>query len=221
MPTPHHPPAAIVFDLDGTLIDSLADIGQALNERLALLGLPTRTLEELRYMVGEGLPKLCERAIGETAPELIPRLVDLARAHYRTRLTRETRPYAGVREMVSHLNQRQIPLAVLSNKPHDLSVRVVETLWPEQPFALVYGHDSEYPRKPDPGRLLNICAQLGVAAEQTWMVGDTPTDIKTALAAGAVPVGVTWGFRRREDLRDSGAEFIVDHPAELNHHQAG
>lgn len=216
MPAPPAPPAAIVFDLDGTLIDSLADIGSALNARLELLGLPTHSLDALRYMVGEGLPKLCERAIGETAPQLVARLVDLTRAHYRTRLTQETRPYDGVRELIAQLSRQGTPLAVLSNKPHDLSVRVVETLWPEQPFELVYGHDAVYPRKPDPGRLLNICEQLGQAPDAVWMVGDTPTDIQTALAAGTVPVGVTWGFRRREDLSEAGAEYIVDHPHELN-----
>lgn len=206
----------MVFDLDGTLINSLGDIANALNARLELLGLPQRSLSELRYMVGEGFPRLCERAIGETAPELVPRLIELARAHYRTRLVEASHPYAGIRELIDYLTETDIPLCVLSNKPHPLTVRVVNILWPEQPFRLVFGHGTRFERKPDPGQLLQICADLGVAPQQTWMVGDTPTDILTAQAAGAIGIGVTWGFRTHSELIAAGAEYIVDHPSELN-----
>jgi phosphoglycolate phosphatase len=216
VPIPETSPAAIVFDLDGTLIDSLGDIASALNARLKLLGLPQRNLTELRYMVGEGFPRLCERAIGETAPELVPRLIELARVHYRTRLVEESHPYAGIRELIDSLAETDIPLCVLSNKPHPLTERIVKILWPEQPFRLVFGHGTRFERKPDPGRLLQICTDLGVALQQTWMVGDTPTDILTAQAAGTIGIGVTWGFRTSDELVASGAQYIVEHPSELN-----
>lgn len=208
-------PAAIVFDLDGTLVDSLRDIGQALNACLELLGVPTHPIADYRFMVGEGVPALCRRAVGASHPHLVDRLIELARPWYRTRVVEHTHPYAGVPELVAALRERRIPLAVLSNKPHDLTIKVVEAFWPAGTFAAIQGYVTEQHRKPSPHHLLEICAQLGVAPGDAWMVGDTPTDVATAQAAGAVPVGVTWGFRTRADLVAAGATTIIDQPREL------
>lgn len=212
MPKPLPAPRASIFDLDGTLVDSLQDIAEALNHCLMLLGLPTYPLPSCRYMLGEGVPKLCERALGQTQPHLIQRLAELVRPYYRTRAVRHTRPYPGVPELVDRLRARGIRLAVLSNKPHDLTVRVVRAFWPEDAFDLIYGYTEEELRKPSPFYVLRICEELGVRPADTWVVGDTPTDIATAFAAGAVPIGVTWGFRTRADLEAAGAQNIVDHP---------
>lgn len=208
-------PGACIFDLDGTLVDSLQDIAEAFNECLEILGLPVYPAASYRYMVGEGIPRLCERAIGRTSPHLLPRLADLAMAFYRTRVVRHTRPYAGVPELVARLRARNVRLAVLSNKPHDMTLRVVRAFWPADTFGAIYGYAEEQHRKPSPFYILRICEELGIAPADTWVVGDTPTDIEAARAGGAVPIGVTWGFRTRADLEAAGARHIVSHPGEL------
>ncbi|TWT45233.1 Phosphoglycolate phosphatase [Phycisphaerae bacterium RAS1] len=214
MPAPSTPPAACVFDLDGTLVDSLRDIGESVNECLELLGIGPIVLERYRYLVGEGIPLLCRRAIGDAHPHLVERLIELARPRYRTRLLRHTRPYAGVNELIGRLCRADIKLGVLSNKPHDMTGRIVRAFWPTE-FQEVWGYVEEAGRKPDPTRLLSICARFGVSPRETWLIGDTPTDIETARRAGVVGVGVTWGFRTDADLREAGAAWIVDVPAEL------
>jgi phosphoglycolate phosphatase len=208
-------PRACVFDLDGTLVDSLRDIAEALNECLELLGQPVYPLDRYRYMVGEGVPVLCQRAIGQTQPQLVPRLAELARAFYRVRATRHTRPYPGVPELVHRLRSRGVRLGVLSNKPHELTQRIVRTFWPDDTFESVYGYIREQDRKPSPRYLLRICEALGAAPADTWLVGDTPTDVQTAAAAGCVSISVTWGFRTRDDLSAAGATRIYDRPEEL------
>lgn len=208
-------PAACVFDLDGTLVDSLPDIAEALNECLELLGLPPKPVQDYRYMVGEGIPMLCRRAIGETHPHLVDRLAELARACYRIRPVKYTRPYPGVSELVERLRASGVLLGVLSNKPHELTVRVVNRFWPDKPFAAVQGYVEEHLRKPDPTFLLQICERLGMAPGRTWLIGDTPTDAETARNAGTHFVGVTWGFRTLQDLQAAGAKTIVDRPEQI------
>jgi phosphoglycolate phosphatase len=215
MPQPLPAPRACVFDLDGTLVNSLRDIAEALNQSLNLLGLPTHPVEDYRYMVGEGVPRLCQRAIGPTHPHLADRLAELARPAYRMRVLRHTRPYPGVPELIARLQTRGVRLAVLSNKPHALTVRVVRTFWPENAFEAIQGYVNERHRKPSPHYLFRLCDQLGVSPTETWLVGDTPTDVQTARAAGARAVAVTWGFRPRADLESAGADTIITHPTEL------
>jgi phosphoglycolate phosphatase len=214
MPKPLPTPRLCVFDLDGTLVDSLLDIAEAFNACLDLLGLPMHPPETYRYMVGEGVPTLCRRAAGTAHPHLVARLAELARPSYRIRVLRHTRPYTGVPELVERLFGRGLHLAVLSNKPQDLTERIVRSFWPDR-FASIYGYREEQHRKPSPHYLLRICEEMDVAPAETWMIGDTPTDVETARAAGAISIGVTWGFRTREDLAAAGPALIVDAPAEL------
>jgi phosphoglycolate phosphatase len=185
------PPELCIFDLDGTLLDSLRDIAEALNECLELLGLRSHPIDRYRYMVGEGVPKLCERALGETRPELVSRLAELARPRYRVRPLRHTRPYAGVVEMTETLRQRGVKLAVLSNKPHALTVQVIRAFWPEDTFDIIQGYVEEDRRKPDPHYVRRICGALSVSPGRTCVIGDTPTDIETARRAGAVGVSLS------------------------------
>lgn len=215
MPEPLPRPAALIFDLDGTLVDSLRDIAESLNHCLQLLGLPTFPVEDCRYMVGEGVPKLCQRAIGHTHPHLVPRLAELVRAFYRTRMLRHTRPYPGIPELVRRLRAGGVRLGVLSNKPHDMTARVVGAFWPDGVFELVYGYLEEQHRKPSPFYLQQMCQALGVSGREVWLVGDTPTDIQTAHAAGVLAVGAAWGFRTRTDLELAGADRVVQRPEEL------
>jgi phosphoglycolate phosphatase len=215
MPEPLPTPRAYIFDLDGTLVDSLRDVAESLNACLELLGLPTRPIDDYRYMAGEGIPRLCERAIGGSYPHLVPRLGELARAVYRARVLRHTRPYPGVPELVRRARARGIKLGVLSNKPHELTLRVINAFWPNGCFASIYGYIEDEHRKPSPHYLRRICAALAVEPGETWVIGDTPTDLATAQAAGAIGVAVTWGFRPRSDLEAAGAQLIVDRPDEL------
>ena len=215
MPEPLPTPRACVFDLDGTLVDSLHDIAESLNLCLELLGLPVHRVADYRYMVGEGIPRLCQRAVGQSHPHLVARLAELARPVYRTRVLRHTRPYPGVPQLIGRLRHSGVKLAVLSNKPHDLTLRVVQAFWPDGEFDLAYGYVEEDLRKPSPAYLHRICRELHVPPAETWLIGDTPTDIETARAAGVYAVGVTWGFRTRTDLEAAGAQRIVDHPDEL------
>jgi phosphoglycolate phosphatase len=215
MPLEVKRPAVCIFDLDGTLVDSLRDIAEALNECLALLALPVHPVDRYRHMVGEGIPKLCERAVGDTHPQLVNRLIELARPRYRVRPLRHTRPYPGVVEMIATLHQAGVRLAVLSNKPHEMTVSMVRAFWPDPPFARVQGYIEERHRKPDPHHVREICRGLGVRPAHACVIGDTPTDVETARRSGASGIGVAWGFRSRADLAEAGATHIVDTPAEL------
>jgi phosphoglycolate phosphatase len=215
MPLVVKPPALCIFDLDGTLVDSLRDIAEALNECLELLGLATYPIDRYRYMVGEGVPKLCERALGQSHPHLVERLIELARPRYRVRPLRHTRPYPGVGALLEQLRQAGVKLAVLSNKPHEMTVSVVRAFWPDHTFDLIQGYVEEHHRKPDPYYVLQICDSLGASPSETCLIGDTPTDIETARRSGTISISVTWGFRSRADLTDAGAPRMVDSPAEL------
>ena len=209
------PPALCIFDLDGTLVDSLRDIAEAFNECLATLGLPGRPVDAYRYMIGEGVPMLCERAIGTTHPRLVEPLAELARQRYRERPLRHTRPYAGIDAMLRGLRAAGLRLAVLSNKPHVTTQTVVAHFWPDGVFEHVQGCVDERLRKPHPHYIEQIRRRLDVATEACWMIGDTPTDVAAARNAGVCSVSVTWGFRTRRELEETRPDLIVDSPAEL------
>ncbi len=209
------PPALCIFDLDGTLVDSLRDIAEALNECLELLGFESYPIDRYRYMVGEGVPKLCERALGRTHPHLVNRLAELARPRYRVRPLRHTRPFDGITELLGDLRRNGVKLAVLSNKPHEMTVSMVRAFWSENMFDCVQGYVVEQYRKPEPHYIYQICQDLRVEPERTCMIGDTPTDIETARRSGTIGIGVAWGFRGRGDLVEAGTQYVVDHPAEL------
>lgn len=204
----------VIFDLDGTLIDSLADIAAAANEALELLGLPTRPVENYRYLVGEGVPTLCKRLAGPESVYL-GRLIELVRACYRARPMQRTRPYVGICDLLSRLRDGGRRLAILSNKPHELTVRIARAFWPAGTFDVVQGYVDEPRRKPDPTLALQICAACGVAPADARLVGDTPTDVETGRRAGIPVVGVTWGFRPRADLVTARADWVIDRPEEI------
>lgn len=208
-------PRLFVFDLDGTLVDSLQDIAESLNECLELLGLPMHPVVSYRYMVGEGVPTLCRRALNGAHPRLLDRLIELARARYRTRALRHTQPYEGVTELIAELQKTGTPMAVLSNKPHEMTRAIVEHFWGIDTFCVIQGFIAEAERKPDPTLLLRICERIGVAPAHATLVGDTPTDAETARRAGSDFVGVTWGFRTQADLAQAGATRFIDHPRQL------
>ena len=171
-------------------------------------------MDDFRHLVGEGIPKLAERAIGATHPWLVERLAGLTLARYRAFPCRFTRPYAGIPEIVNAL-QARLPLGVLSNKPHELTVPIVDGFWPRETFRFVQGYDLEERRKPDPYHVLRFCETVGVPPAATWLIGDTPTDVETARRAGATCIAVTWGFRPRSELTAAGAQWLINQPDEL------
>lgn len=207
---------ALVFDLDGTLVDSLPGIAASLNRALAELGLPVHGLGSVRGFIGRGARILAERALAPGAGEgLVTELERRFRADYAVTWPTGTAPYPGVMAMLAELAAAAVPLALFSNKP-DAAVReIVGALFPEVPFAIVQGQISDLPPKPDPAGLRRIAAGLGTTPDACWMVGDSLTDLATARNAGARPVLVTWGYEDEAALVAAGAETLVADPAGL------
>jgi phosphoglycolate phosphatase len=204
-----------IFDLDGTLVDSLEDIGVAMNRALAELGLAGHSLAAYRGFVGAGVRVLAERAVSPGHHDRLEEAVAAFRRHYERDLVVHTRPYPGVVSLLSALAAQGVPLAVLSNKYDEATQAIVAALLGEVPFAVVQGHRPELPKKPDPTAALAIASRLGAAPADCVFVGDTGIDMATAAAAGMIGVGVRWGFRGDDELRDAGARAIIDRPAEL------
>jgi len=209
------PAPAILFDLDGTLVDTVQDIADSANFVLAARGLPARPTEAFPPWIGEGVSQLMLRAAG-LAPEAdATELVREFRARYADHMLDRSRPYPGVEMLLAELVVRRVPMAVLSNKPHPATVEIVAHLFPDVPFAEVHGHRPELPHKPDPTSALGIAGRMGVPPASFLFVGDTEVDLATARAAGMRPVAVAWGFRPPRILHEAGAEVVLDAPSDL------
>ncbi len=206
---------AVLFDLDGTLADSLADLANATNWVLAQAGCPTHPLEAYRRFVGDGARQLCARALPADRQDLLYEVVRLMRDQYAAHCFEQTRLYPGIPELVSALTERRYKLAVLSNKPDDFTKRVIAHYFKPSPFDAVRGQLPNVPLKPDPAAALQIAGELGVPASQWLYLGDTNTDMRTAQAAGMTPVGALWGFRDREELLESGAKHLAAKPGDV------
>jgi phosphoglycolate phosphatase len=208
---------AVVFDLDGTLVDSLRDLADSANAALARFGCPEHPLASYRHFVGEGARLLMERALpeGRRDDETIDALVEVMLEEYATRREATTVPYPGIPELLDALLERDLALAILSNKPHGPTLELARGLLGRWSFAAVYGSRPEVPRKPDPTTALAIAGELGVEARRCLYLGDTAIDMRTATAAGMYPVGVLWGFRGADELREGGARTLIAHPSQL------
>lgn len=187
---------AAIFDLDGTLLDSVADIGTACNQALVDHGLPPHPLARYVDFVGEGVENLIIQAM---APVAFDATVLAAYKHlYPQQMLKQTVPYAGIEAALTALVAAGMPLAVLSNKPHAPTCALVDHFFGGTPWRAVAGHRTEVPRKPDPTSALALCAQLGVAPQDCVFVGDSAVDVATAHNAGMPSIGVGWGFRPHE-----------------------
>ncbi len=206
---------ALVFDLDGTLADTLADVAGAMNRSLARAGLPGHAPGAYRFLIGDGVVELARRALPPGSALRLDEIVAGFREIYAEHLLDETKPYPGIPELLAELRARKVPSAVLSNKPEDATRAIVDRLFPAHSFATVAGQRPDRPRKPDPTVALAIARDLGVPPAETLLVGDSKTDMLTATAVGMVPIGVLWGFRDRAELEAHGARAVIERPSEL------
>ncbi len=207
---------AIIFDLDGTLLYTLEDLADSLNDVLRAEGLPTHPTDAYRFMVGNGLERLVIRALPEglRIPAHVRPILRKFVEYYRENQCRRTRPYPGLPELLERLAGAGLRLAVLSNKAHPNTVEVVEHFFPGR-FQMVLGMRPEVPAKPDPAGALEIVAAFGMRPEDFLYLGDSDVDMKTAVAAGLFPVGAGWGYRPREELTAAGARVVIEAPEEL------
>lgn len=205
-----------IFDLDGTLCDTIEDLATAVNVALDKLGYPPHETEAYKYMVGSGMKNLVFRALPEghkTEAE-----VEQARAlmldYYKDHFADKTYPYGGISELLLKLKQKGIRIAVCTNKAHNMALMVVEKLFGDA-FDTVIGKSDDRPLKPDPFSVNEIMEKFDVKPAETVFIGDSGVDIKTALNSGTTPIGVLWGFRGKKELKENGAEHLAATPNDI------
>ena len=208
----------VIFDLDGTLSDSIISIAYCANRALEKYGLSPFVPDRYKYFVGDGAATLIHRCVENQETDRSD-LYEQVKAEY-DRLFAvdcmyQVKPYPGIVELLQELKKRQIPIAVLSNKPHPNTLKVIHDLFGDDMFTIVQGQIPQIEKKPSPDGVLYIAEKLGIPAEQFLYVGDTNTDRQTGKNAGAFTVGVLWGFRDRKELEDNDADAIIETPMEL------
>lgn len=207
---------ACIFDLDGTLTDTLESLTYSVNETLKELALPAITSEQCRRFVGDGARALIERTMNAVgANERTEEAVEVYRRVFALNCTYHVKPYEGILPMLDSLRNLGVRTAVLSNKPHLQTVDVVEQILGGDRFDRIAGQREQIARKPDPAGVYQIMEDLEILKEDCLYIGDSDVDMETAKRAGIVSVGVTWGFRPGEVLRKAGACHIIDRPEEL------
>ncbi len=208
---------AAIFDLDGTLLDTLEDLADSANAMLQKQGFPTHPTEKYREFVGDGVRILVERILPAQVMDeaTISACVDVYREAYAQRWNAKTRPYPGIPALLDALAERGIHLAVLSNKPHEFTQRCIGHFLGNWPWQAVLGMREGVPKKPHPAGAREILETLKIAPETCVYLGDSDADMQTATAAGLHPVGVLWGFRSRAELERNGAKTLLQRPAEL------
>ncbi len=208
----------VIFDLDGTLSDSIISIAYCANRALEKYGLSSFVTDRYKYFVGDGAATLIHRCVENQETDRSD-LYEQVKAEYDRLFAVDcmykVKPYPGIVELLQELKKRQIPIAVLSNKPHPNTLKVIHDLFGDDMFTIVQGQIPQIEKKPSPDGVLYIAEKLGIPAEQFLYVGDTNTDMQTGKNAGAFTVGVLWGFRDRKELEDNDADAIIETPMEL------
>ncbi|SHO45382.1 HAD family hydrolase [Desulfopila aestuarii] len=209
----------VIFDLDGTLLDTLEDLAYAGNAVLAECGFPQHPVDKYKYFVGDGMRVLMERIAPSTCtPEKIDQCCTIFNRIYGECWHRRTTLYPGIENMLKRLREKGVRLAILSNKPHQFTTVCVDRFFPGQRFDLVFGQRENVKKKPDPAGAFEIAAKLDVQPADCVYVGDTAVDMQTGKSAGMFTIGVLWGFRTFDELRENNADLIVDHPMEIVDH---
>jgi phosphoglycolate phosphatase len=206
---------AFIFDLDGTLIDSLEDLADAVNLMLKERGYPQQPLKVFPQYIGEGVHKLVERALPHDGRARIDECVADYQRHYGVTWDHKTKPYEGILEALQELREYGYKIGVLSNKPHEFTLKCCGHFFPDGTFDIVLGARDDVPRKPDPAGALEIAQAFEVEPAECFYVGDSGIDMQTARNAGMSGIGVLWGFRDEAELRENRARFIVAKPADL------
>lgn len=208
---------AVIFDLDGTLINSLYDIADSMNIVLVSHGFPTHDYDKYRLLIGKGLKNLSENAIPEENrnDETIGKVFKDMIQVYGQNVVNKTVLYKGIPELLDLLKTKGYKIAILSNKAHELTTSIAKKILNKWQFDFIIGSKPEIPRKPDPSGALICSEELGIAPESILYLGDSGVDMQTACAAGMTAIGVTWGFRSREELIENGAISTIDSPEEL------
>lgn len=207
-----------IFDLDGTLANTIDSIARAVNLALERYGYEQHPVEKFKFFVGDGMNMAVQRALaaeGETDAKCIEEISVQAREYFAEDPLYLVKPYEGILKMLSELKRRGVRLAVLSNKPHLQAIEVVESIFGREIFDMIQGQEEKIPRKPDPAGIRNILKAWDFTPEDCLYIGDSDTDMKTACAAGMKKIGVVWGFRPQKELEDNGADYIIHHPLEL------
>jgi phosphoglycolate phosphatase len=208
---------AALFDMDGTLLDTLEDIADATNGALREMGFPEKNLPAYRYAVGDGMEMLIRRVLPEGAggEATVHRCLGRMRELYRDCWAAKTRPYDGIPQLLQALGTRGVSLAILSNKPQEFTSLMAAHFFPKVPFRDVRGARPGVSRKPNPAAALEVAGAIGIEPARIFYLGDTATDMQTALAAGMFPGAALWGFRPEAELREAGAEALLAHPREV------
>lgn len=208
---------AVIFDLDGTLLDTLEDIADAANSVLTQFGFPTHPVDAYRYFVGDGVGKLIDRILPEEHRNeaTLKKCLEAMREAYIRHLNIKTKPYDGIPDLLEKLKVKGLKLGVLSNKPDNLTQRCITEFFGSEMFDPVIGQREELPKKPDPAGALLIAREWKLGPSEILYVGDTATDMQTASSAGMYSVGVLWGFRTKEELVANGAKTVISHPMDL------
>lgn len=209
---------AVIFDLDGTLSDSIASIKYCGDRALAPFGYGPFLESDYKYFVGDGAANLIKRALtaaGDSKLEHFEKAFSLYKKFFAADCMYRVKPYDGIPELLTELKKREMKIAVLSNKPHDQTIDVIETLFGKGYFDIIQGQKDGLPIKPDPAGVFAILEQLNLSAGDILYLGDTATDMKTGKSAGAFTVGALWGFRERTELEEAYADALISHPLEL------
>ncbi|MCL2701924.1 MAG: HAD family hydrolase [Phycisphaerae bacterium] len=208
---------AILFDLDGTLLDTIDDLTDSMNAALAAFELPTHSTAACKQFIGDGVRNFVQRALPPSRRDdaTITAVMARYRQAYSTNWDNKTRPYEGIEPLLDALTARGLKMVVYSNKPDEFTQLAVRKLLPRWPFDAIAGAREGWPHKPDPAAARNLAAQLAIPPEQFVYLGDTNTDMQTATRAGMFPAGALWGFRTAQELLDNGANVLLAHPMEL------
>ncbi len=207
----------IIFDLDGTLLNTLYDLGSSVNTVLRRHGFPVHDISDYRYFIGKGFASLIARALPETErteENIAPCLAEF-QEEYEHNWRKNSFPYEGIPELLTSLEQKNIKMGILSNKQDEFTQKFVQEFLPAHRFAAVFGRREHVPPKPDPAGALEIARIFCLSPPEILFVGDSAVDMQTAVAAGMCPAGVSWGFRSPEELMQSGCTRIISHPSEL------
>lgn len=208
----------VIFDLDGTMLNTLEDLADSCNRVLLSEGFSTHPVNSYKYFIGNGIVNLIKNALPESHrdnEELISKITGKMRIEYSHNWNKKTYIYDGVKELLYHLGNCSIPVSVLSNKADNFTKEMVKYYFPDFKFNQVIGEKNGVPRKPHPYAAIQLIESMGVTPEKTALIGDSGTDMQTATAAGAIPIGVLWGFRDRTELITNNARYCLSKPLDF------